>query len=89
MYMYFDYYLGGSTTRTVYPDEPFPSVPGKCLNVIRDCSSRDQSIIRTYDGSCNNLTPDGKNWGAIEMPLRRRLPPDYADRTYVYSHKCL
>ena len=36
---------------------------------------------RTYDGSCNNLK---KTWlGKAEMPFKRYLQPDYADRNLI------
>ena len=44
--------------------------------------------FRNFDGRCNNL--ENANWGAVQAPFRRLIPPAYEDGTvFCSSPRCL
>ena len=66
---------------TLAADVELVVVPGVCFQVDRDCSSVTDSPYRTFDGSCNNLSPGRENYGSIERAFVRFLPTAYDDGT--------
>ena len=70
------------TRITLRGDEEIPGnlLNGRnCLEIRRDCDNVRNSEFRTFDGSCNNLTPGREGWGSIERAFKRRLPTRFGD----------
>ena len=65
---------------TLLGDEPLEAEQGVCFRVTRECDNVRHSPYRTFDGSCNNLTPGRENFGSIERALKRRLPVQYSGK---------